>query len=136
MKLTRSQFVTTVAGALAGATLRPGDLFARPVDPPKPYPLHALVGRTFRFDPADGREPIDLTLDAIVEGKASNGTRQFSLMFVAPGGESLREGTYAAEQGQKGRFQIFVVPTGRDGEGRSWFRADFNLLETTVPAER
>jgi hypothetical protein len=27
-----------------------------------------------------------------------------------------------------GRFPVFVVPTRRDGQGRTFYRADFNLL--------
>ena len=128
MKTTRKQFVTTIATGLAGAALRPGDLLGVPPDVPEPRYFKGLVGATFRVQPADGRAPIELVLDEYVELKPSNGTRQFSLRFVAPGGESLREGTYFMEQGRTGQFWIFVIPIRRDGQGQTWFRADFNLL--------
>jgi hypothetical protein len=131
MKLTRKEFLSGLALGMAGAALRPmSALGAAAENALEPHQFKALVGKTFRVSTADSRGSIDVVLDGYSELPASAKAHQFSLTFVAPGGEQLKEGTYAVEQGQMGRFQIFVVPTRRDGQGRTFYRADFNLLTT------
>lgn len=129
MNVTRKKFLFTVVAGVAGTAIHP--LSAVTISAgttPVARNFGAFVGRTFRVETADGRGSIDVVLEAYDERPASNGTHQFSLTFVAPGGEGLTEGTYSVEQGQLGRFPLFVVPTRRDGQGRAFYRADFNLL--------
>jgi hypothetical protein len=129
MKTTRTQFLTTIATGLAAAAMNPLSALTLPEGGiPVARNFGRLVGRTFRVQTADGRGSIDVVLEAIDEKPASNGTHQFSLTFVAPGGEKLAEGTYSVEQDKMGRFPLFVTPTRRDGQGRAFYRADFNLL--------
>jgi hypothetical protein len=129
MKFTRKEFLSGLALGMAGAVLRPmSALGAAAGNPLEPQQFKALVGKTFHVFTADSRGSIDIVLDAYNELPASAKAHQFSLTFVAPGGEKLTEGTYSVEQDQMGRFQIFVVPTRRDGQGRTFYRADFNLL--------
>jgi hypothetical protein len=132
MRTTRKNFLFTVAAGVAGAAIRPLSAATMPVGAMAPVPVArnfgGLVGKTFHVQTADSRGSIDVVLEAIDERPASNGTHQFSLTFVAPGGEKLAEGTYSVEQDKLGRFPLFVVPTRRDGQGRTFFRADFNLL--------
>ena len=129
MKVTRQKFLTAIAAGAAAAVFRP--LSAITIAPgaiPVARSFGGLVGRTFRVQSADGRRSVEVVLEAYDERPPSNGTHQFTLTFVAPGGETLAEGTYTVEQDQMGRFPLFVVPTRRDGQGRTFYRADFNLL--------
>jgi uncharacterized protein DUF6916 len=132
MKTTRKSFLFTVVAGIAGAALRPLSAATLPVGAMGSSPVArnfgGLVGKTFRVQTGDGRGTIDVVLEAYDERPSSNGTQQFSLTFVAPGGERLAEGTYSVEQEKTGRFPLFVTPTRRDGQGRAFYRADFNLL--------
>ena len=129
MNFTRKEFLSGLALGMAGAALRPmSALGASAGDAFELHTFKTLGGRTFRVSAGDSRGAIDVVLDAYNELPASAQAHQFSLTFVAPGGEQLKEGTYAVEQDQMGRFPVFVVPTRRDGQGRTFYRADFNLL--------
>jgi len=132
MRTTRKSFLATVATGLAAAALRPSALLgASEGQAPDFRTFKALVGETFTFRGADARGPVDLVLSDYAES-ARFGPTQFTLTLVAPGGESLREGTYTVDQARMGTFQMFVIPTGRDGKGQTTYRADFNLLVTVT----
>ncbi len=132
MKITRKKFLFTVVTGVVGAAVRPLSAATKAVGamgsitPVRNFAQY--VGRTFHVQTADSRGSIDVVLEAYDEKPSSNGTHQFSLTFVAPGGERLAEGTYTVEQEKMGRFPLFVIPTRRDGQGRTFYRADFNLL--------
>ena len=129
MNVTRKKFLLTAVAGAAGAAMHPlSAITISAGQTPVARSFGGFVGRTFRVRTADRRGTIDVVLEAYDERPPSNGTHQFTLTFVAPGGESLAEGTYTAEQDEMGRFPIFLVPTRRDGQGRAFFRADFNLL--------
>jgi len=132
MNVTRKEFLFTVVAGVAGAAIHPLSAATMPVGAVDANPparnFGRFVGRTFRVQTGDGRGSIDVVLEAFEERPPSNGTHQFSLTFVAPGGEKLAEGTYSVEQDGMGRFPLFVTPTRRDGQGRTFYRADFNLL--------
>lgn len=128
MKTTRKKFLATVATGLAAAALRPSTLLGAGPDAPDARSFKALVGETFRFRGFDRRDPVDVVLSAYTERPARAGSKQFTLTLVAPGGESLREGTYTADNAKTGTFEIFVIPAGLDPKGQALYRADFNLL--------
>jgi len=128
MKTTRKNFLATVAGSLAAAVLRPGDLLAAPPDAFEPHHFRGLVGEPFVFDPGDRSGPVYMVLAAYSDRAPSNGTHQFTLTFQAPAGDRLKEGTYSVAQDRMGSLRVFIVPTGTDSAGRTLFRADFNLL--------
>lgn len=132
MKTTRAQFLTTLATGMAAAALSPGRLFAAARQIPEAQGFKALIGERFRFQGTDGRGPVDLVLADFLEAPPQSRTTQFSLSFAAPGGESLKEGTYTVDQARTGTFQMFIVPTGRDASGQTLYRADFNILTTAV----
>jgi hypothetical protein len=136
MKTTRKNFLATVATGLAAAALRPSALLAASEAPTPAFrAFKSLVGQTFTFRGPDGRGPVDLVLSDYAESPRF-GSTQFTLTLVAPGGETLGEGTYTVDQARTGTFQMFVIPTGRDAKGQTTYRADFNLLVTvtSVPA--
>jgi hypothetical protein len=129
MKTTRKQFFTTLVAGVAVAVARPmSALTIATESAPTPRSFAGLVGRTFQVTTADSRGTIDVVLESYDEKPTKDGTHQFSLTFVAVGGEKLNQGTYVVEQEQMGRFDLFVVPTRLDGQGRAFYRADFNLL--------
>jgi len=129
MKTTRKQFFSTLVAGVAVAVARPlSALTIATESAPVARSFAGLVGRTFQVTTADSRGTIDVVLESYDERPTSDGTRQFSLTFVAAGGEKLAEGIYVVEQQQMGRFDLFVVPTRHDGQGRAFYRSDFNLL--------
>lgn len=134
MKTTRKAFLSTVAAGLAAASLKPAALLGADAVPADGRAFRDLVGETFRFRAFDRRDPVDLVLAECSEAAARAGTKQFSLTLVAPGGESLREGTYTVDHARTGTFRMFVVPTGRDAKGRTAYRADFNILTAVTGA--
>jgi len=142
---TRKQFLTSVAAGLAGAAL-PSPLVKAATNPRAAVSAltdsktildtySGTVGTTFLAHPA-GREAVALTLLAVEKVRSSSGTTQFSLRFAAPGGESLPEGTHDVEHATLGSFQLFLVPTGSDGNGQTLFRADFNLIDARSQKSR
>ena len=133
MNVTRKKFLFTVVAGVAGAAMHPlsaaNSAGGRDgTEPLSPATSEDSSERRFTSRRPTEEGSIDVVLEAIDERPPSNGTHQFSLTFVAPGGERLAEGTYTVEQERMGRFPLFVTPTRRDGQGRTFFRADFNLL--------
>ena len=129
MNVTRKKFLGSLVAGVAATAMRPLSAVTLTAGPaPVARGFQQSVGRTFRVTTADGRGTIDVVLEVYDERPTKDGTHQFSLRFVAPGGEKLTEGTYAVEQAQMGRFDLFIVPTRRDGQGRAFYRSDFNLL--------
>jgi hypothetical protein len=129
MKTTRKQFFSTLVAGVAIAVARPMSALTIATGPsPVARSFAGLVGRTFQVTTADSRGTIDVVLDSYDEKPTKDGTHQFSLTFVAARGEKLTQGIYVVEQEQMGRFDLFVVPTRHDGQGRAFYRADFNLL--------
>lgn len=131
MKTTRKQFFSTLVAGVAVAVARPMSaltIAAGPAPAPVARSFAGLVGRTFQVTTGDSRGTIDVVLESYDEKPTTDGTHQFSLTFVAPGGEKLTQGIYVVEQEQMGRFDLFVVPTRHDGQGRAFYRSDFNLL--------
>lgn len=54
--------------------------------------------------------------------------KSFSLFFVGPGDRLLEQRIHLFEHDQIGRFDLFIVPTGRSGKGFE-YQAVFNRLE-------
>ncbi len=128
MKTTRSQFLTALATGVAAAALKPSTLLGAGAGPADDRAFKALVGETFRFRGFDHHDPVDVVLSDYAEAPARAGTKQFTLTLVAPGGETLREGTYTVDNPRTGTFEMFVIPIGRDAKGQTLYRADYNVL--------
>lgn len=80
----------------------------------------------------DSAEPVELQLVEVTAGPmvASSGrdTAQyegFSLMFHGPGERFLPQRMYSFEHDSMGRFELFIVPVGREG-GTFKYQAVFN----------
>ncbi|HWF19506.1 MAG TPA: hypothetical protein VG754_09565 [Verrucomicrobiae bacterium] len=68
-------------------------------------------------------ETMELRLAEVTSGlmAASNGQRggqfeSFSLMFHGPNSRFLPQKTYTFEHPRLGKFELFIVPVGRDGD--------------------
>lgn len=70
-----------------------------------------------------------LILDAVVEGRKTKDTVEFSLVFRSE--SPLEAGTYPVRNATLGVFDVFLVGAG--SKGYDYFaRADFNLLNGTI----
>ena len=59
------------------------------------------------------------------------GYESFSLLFLGPADRLLPQGSYAFECEQVGRFDLFIVPIGRDASGVR-YEATFNRLIRSI----
>lgn len=93
-----------------------------------PTTFEPHVGSEFTID-LDEANRVVLTL-AIVERAPTRAhgerTEPFSLIFVAPAGSVLGQGTHALGHDVLGQLDIFVVPIGPDSSGSPRFEAVFN----------
>src|SRR5262245_7707513 len=129
MRVTRKEFLSSLAVGLAGAALRPAQMLAQSADETiSPGTFQRSVGTTFRLT-RPSASPVDMILKEVVELPDSKDTVQFSLSFLAPGGENLPEKTYSFEHPELGSLRIFVTKVRTDPDGQTWYRADFNLLQ-------
>lgn len=134
-RVTRKQFLSTLAAGFAGAVLRPARVLAAPITlAPRgsegllPEAFQKYVGTTFRvFRPSGGS--VEVILKEVVRKPDSNGTVQYSLTFVAPSGETIAEQAQRFEHTDLGTLSILVVKTRVDPQGQAWYRADFNLIQ-------
>lgn len=134
MKMTRTQFVSTLATVAAATLLDPGDLFAQAVQAPaglsaarfQPY-----VNTSFYAHRSVDGAVVELVLTE-VETKSSSGlSEQFTLRLLAPNG-TLGEGTYTLEHRSLGKVPLFLGAAG-SAPGGDLYRADFNILTRTLP---
>jgi hypothetical protein len=131
MRVTRKEFLSTLAAGLAGAVLRPARLLAAsPSDTISLETFQRYVGTSFRVIRPAGANPVNVILQEVIHGKDSKETVQFSLSFVAPGGETLAEGSFRFEHADMGAIPIFVTKVRTDPQGQTWYRADYNLLQS------
>jgi hypothetical protein len=138
MRVTRKEFLSSLAVGLAGAAWRPARLLAASPDettiPPNTFERN--VGTTFQLIRSSGMSPIDFVLQSVDRMPDSPGTVQFSLTFLAPGGENLPEKTYSFEHAELGSLAIFVSKVRTDPNGQTWYRADFNLLQPDAAPQK
>lgn len=131
MKVTRKQFLSTLATGLASAAvLKPARLLGEePGRGLSPDTFLPFLNTTFRVIRPRGGGPVDVVLKNVTRKEGSKETSQFSLEFAAPGGEILEErAPFRFEHPALGVMLLFVVRTKTDPVGQTWYRADFNLL--------
>jgi hypothetical protein len=133
--LRRRDFVigslATAGGLLCGCLRAGGPSTASPRPPASlnREAFAAQVGTRFRFLPQRAK-PIEMEL---VETRklplrspelARVAPREpFALLFRAPDGAALRQGTYPVRHSRMGRFALFIVPVGRE---RGYYEAIFS----------
>lgn len=135
MKVNRKDFLALAASGVAAAAYRPGRLFAETLPSQSFYTPDMFaphVGATFRITSADKDKPIDpldVTLQTVTSRTGGPETVQFSLEFMGPAGDPLESKTYLFQHPKLGSLPMFVSPARKDDQGRTWYRADFNILQ-------
>lgn len=127
MKLTRSEFLASVGTAVVGL-VAPSALAAPPeVRGPKAglnlATFERLTGESFRT--SGGRV---LVLEPISRKWMDRDAVQFSLTFRYDEGVALPQDTYRLSHPDVGGFDVLMIPAGKDAQGRTFLRADFNQL--------
>lgn len=83
--------------------------------------MKPLVGATFSLRAGDGNELAIVLSEADSLGfnraRENGGRESFSLVFHAPNGTRLAQGTYELSHPQLGRHALFAVPLGPDVRG-------------------
>ena len=92
-----------------------------------------LVKTKFRVR-VDGQDSVELELAEVTPARVSapggaNTAKyeHFSLIFLGPVDRILQQRIYCFESASLGRFELFIVPVGRDQNG-TWYQATFNRL--------
>ena len=134
MTVTRKQFLGLVATGVAGAvSWSPRRLLAESAAQAySPEMFESFVGGTFHITSAAHDRPIDpldVTLEKVTRVGTENETIQFSLEFAGPAGDGLPSRTYVFENEKLGPIPMFVAPARHDPQGRTLYRADFNILQ-------
>lgn len=93
----------------------------------------AQVKASFRVRVAEN-DPMELELSEATEPRVakSGGTKNlayenFALNFTGPANRLLPQGMYWFESEELERFELFIVPVGRDPKG-TYYQATFNRL--------
>lgn len=92
-----------------------------------------LLGTNFRVwtDPqhALNLELFEITPPCIASAGETNGPKyeNFALIFRGPADRLLAQRIYLFESPRLGRFELFIVPVGRDANGAQ-YQATFNRL--------
>ena len=125
---TRRQFVTEAALALAAVALRPAAAIGQAAFSPTVlnYATFApLVLTRFRAV-VPSRAAAEWVLIK-AQNQAQPRGESFSLIFRAPAGPALDQGTYGMEHERLGAFDLFVVPKPADHQG-CYLEAVFNRI--------
>lgn len=102
------------------------------------------VNTTFRITSADSTvrmDELDVTLQSVADKTSGPEAVQFSLEFMGPAGDPIPSKTYLFKHPRLGSLPMFVAPARKDGQGRTFYRADFNILQNeraaiTPPSRR
>jgi hypothetical protein len=136
MSVNRKEFLILTASGVASMVSAPRRLFAEAGDQAQSFysadMFKPYVGQTFRITSAEKdtrMDPLDVTLQTVTDVAGGPQTVQFSLVFVGPAGDAIPSKTYLFLHPQLGSLPIFVGPARKDGEGRTLYRADFNILQ-------
>jgi len=86
----------------------------------------ARIGKTLRV-PFENIADVELSLVEVSELKESKRQARFAVLFRGPLEVPLAQGSYVVELEETGRFDLFLVPVGRDEQGYS-YEAVFNRM--------
>lgn len=136
MKVTRKQFLSTVATGVLGAAIAPGRLLGESGQAVQsiysPEMFAPYVGSTFRVTSAElgqAFDEFDVTLQEVSRAAGGPETVQFSLEFTGPAGDAAASKTYVFRHPELGSLPMFVTPARKDAQARVVYRADFNILQ-------
>jgi hypothetical protein len=83
------------------------------------------VHTSFTVRTADGTVA-PFVLEHVVERRAVKNVEQFSLIFHAPAGTAIADGTHAFRHATLGDFNLFIVPVGASNPERRRYEACFS----------
>jgi hypothetical protein len=138
----RKEFLAIVGtGVAAAAAWSPQSLLAESGEQVEStYTLgmfQPYVGQTFRITSADKSvrmDELDVTLQAVEDRTTGPEAVQFSLEFMGPAGDPIASKTYLFRHPELGSVPMFVSPARKDSQGRTFYRADFNILQNARAA--
>jgi len=123
-------------------TGRPGQVKTQTVpSQSRPDPLNHLTKAAYEANlntvfriPLGASKAVGLTLIEVtnmgpVPDKTVAGQECFALKFSGPRGRPLSQGTYRMEHAALGRFDLFIVPGGKDKKGL-YYQAVINRLNS------
>jgi hypothetical protein len=97
------------------------------------------LNTSFAVRSADGTRA-RLVLAKVMEHPVTRNVEQFSLIFHAPAGTAIRDGTHAFRHGALGEFNMFIVPVGASSLRRTVYQACFgrspNARDAGEPTRR
>jgi len=88
------------------------------------------VETSFSVRTADGTVATFL-LERVIERRVVKNVEQFSLMFHAPAGTAIADGTHAFRHPTLGDFNLFIVPVGASNSERRRYQACFSRHQRT-----
>lgn len=142
MRVSRGGFLKICGAALLGPCVEASPLLAAAAGPA----IASAIGRprvrfhlqnasaalfrphlntTFSLHSADGTRH-RVVLATVAEGPIDKHIEQFSLIFRAPTGAVLPDGTYAFQHPALGTFELFIVPIGAADVRRASYEACFS----------
>ncbi len=86
----------------------------------------ACLNSSFSLDWAGG-PGLDLQLTQVSDLRATPKQEIFSILLRGPADRLLPQGIYNLAHQRMGRFDLFLVPVARDGDG-AYYEAVFNRL--------
>jgi hypothetical protein len=142
VKVSRGDFFTLCGAAILGSRVDASPLLGAVLGSVEPAGIGRSVARfrlqdacaaqfrphvnsAFSVRPAQGAR-LPLVLASVIEHSIDNRVQQFSLMFDAPAGAALPDGTHAFQHPALGDFDLFVVPVGGSNAHRTVYEACFS----------
>lgn len=156
LKVSRGTFLRSCGMALLGAGLDVPPLSAAAavfspesdvISRAGAFQLHDAAARvflphlhtSFAVRAADGTHA-PFVLAHVVERPVTKNVEQFSLIFHAPAGTTIADGTHAFRHPTLGDFSLFIVPVGAPDSRRRQYEACFSrhvaAYDAATPRER
>jgi hypothetical protein len=145
MRVSRATFLKAFGTAIVGAGVDARTLLASAaglsnVSAPSsagPFRLHDAraaifqphANTPFAVRSADGAR-VRMVLAKVAERPITKNVEQFSLIFHAPAGTTLPQGTHAFHHQALGEFDLFIVPVGAPNGRRTVYQACFSRHST------
>jgi len=83
------------------------------------------LNTVFAVRAADGAN-VDFLLAKVSERPITKNVEQFSLVFHAPAGTGVSDGTHGFQHPALGEFELFIVPIGAPDDRRAVYQACFS----------
>jgi len=136
MTVSRAAFLRACSAALLGVRVDARALLdtgvqlppARTIEPARAAGAERFrqqLNTVFAVHTAD-RANVRFVLAKVSERPITRNVEQFSLIFHAPAGTTVSDGTYGFEHRSLGHFELFIVPIGTPDDRRAVYQACFS----------